>query len=433
MSSYSISTAVSGSDLRYLFEMIGLDTHRYRIEYLAEQMGVSSLLNESSGEVMYVLNEFNLRQFIDGVKKKFGDGAGERAQLVEVHFPDTGGRVVLDLSSPRSLREAMLNEKRLIQTMVDAISRAFENSKWGRKMNDHYENVVIPRKLEKLMRDNKHVRDQGSGIFRHYHASPQSRPINLVPMTPPEGSWQSWRSGYKTAPSAEQRGIPRVCVANDPEMCAKAMGSGPSNNEYIYIHEPDDPSEIDPETDVTPTSEVVRHVPNAAASGEYWIRKPYRSFPIGHYEKSPLEKFLQSMPLSYRSKGPDMSSAADHVFVRYTPEYYDKQMNKMTKKNKDFPNSYEGLLNRYGRLRALKKSGQQVDGGELSDLRAKILSMEQQGKPGGEAAASGGAGEPAAPGTEKLPGSAQAGQEGGTPRDEGRGTVKESVLYRIIF
>jgi hypothetical protein len=74
MSSYSISTAVSGSDLRYLFEMIGLDTHRYRIEYLAEQMGVSSLLNESSGEVMYVLNEFNLRQFIDGVKKKFDDG-----------------------------------------------------------------------------------------------------------------------------------------------------------------------------------------------------------------------------------------------------------------------------------------------------------------------------------------------------------------------
>jgi hypothetical protein len=67
---YTIETSLDG--IRELAESIGIDTSIIRVEYIAEQLGFVGLLNESTGEMVYILEKFDLNNVLNKIKQGFG-------------------------------------------------------------------------------------------------------------------------------------------------------------------------------------------------------------------------------------------------------------------------------------------------------------------------------------------------------------------------
>jgi hypothetical protein len=67
---YTIETSLDG--IKELAESIGIDTSIIRVEYIAEQLGFVGLLNESTGEMVYILEKFDLNNVLNKIKQGFG-------------------------------------------------------------------------------------------------------------------------------------------------------------------------------------------------------------------------------------------------------------------------------------------------------------------------------------------------------------------------
>jgi len=78
---YTIETSLDG--IKELAESIGIDTSIIRVEYIAEQLGFVGLLNESTGEMVYILEKFDLKAALTKAKQIASDGTTNLLKKVD--------------------------------------------------------------------------------------------------------------------------------------------------------------------------------------------------------------------------------------------------------------------------------------------------------------------------------------------------------------